>query len=116
MGLVNNLKAGVKNVANKTSEVAETATLKTKITNLEFETDRLYKELGIAYYRNLEDFNEKSRELMVMIEYNLSQIEKLNKDIEKSKTEGKAKREANRQAARESDRPEETGVEKIELE
>ena len=50
MGLMDNLKAGVKNVASKTGEVAETATLKTKITNLEFETDKLYKELGIAYY------------------------------------------------------------------
>ena len=116
MGLMDNLKAGVKNVASKTGEVAETATLKTKITNLEFETDKLYKELGIAYYNKDDDFKEKSRELIDRIDSNLAQMEKWKEEIDKSKSEGKAEREANRQAAKDSDKPEEKGgVEKIEL-
>ena len=116
MGIMDNLKAGVKNVASKTGEVAETTTLKTKITNLEFETDKLYKELGIAYYNKPDDFEAKSKELIDRIDSNLAQIEKWNDEIDKNKSEGKAEREANRQAAKESDKPEEKGgVEKIDL-
>ena len=116
MGIMDNLKAGVKNVASKTGEVAETTTLKTKITNLEFETDKLYKELGIAYYNQPDDFEAKSKELIDRIDSNLAQIEKWNDEIGKNKSEGKAEREANRQAAKESDKPEEKGgVEKIDL-
>ena len=116
MGIMDNLKAGVKNVASKTGEVAETTTLKTKITNLEFETDKLYKELGIAYFEKKPDFDTKSKELIDRIGSNLDQIEKWKAEIDKSKSEGKAEREANRQAAKESDKPEDKGgVEKIDL-
>ena len=97
MGLMDNLKAGVKNVASKTGEVAETTTLKTRI------SDKIYKELGIAYYNKPDDFEAKSKELIDRIDSNLAQIEKWNDEIDKNKSEGKAEREANRQAAKESD-------------
>lgn len=120
MGLMDNLKATVKNAASKTGEVAETTTLKTRISNLEYETDKIYKELGIAYYNRGDDFDEKSKDLCEKIKANLDQIENLKKEIEKSKSEGKAEREANRQAAKEAAEKDEAadnkgGVEKIDL-
>ena len=120
MGLMDNLKATVKNAASKTGEVAETTTLKTRISNLEYETDKIYKELGMVYYNNEADFKEKSKDLCEKIKANLDQIENLKKEIEKSKSEGKAEREANRQAAKEAAEKDETadnkgGVEKIDL-
>ena len=77
MGLMDNLKATVKNAASKTGEVAETTTLKTRISNLEYETDKIYKELGMAYYNNEADFKEKSKDLCEKIKANLDQIENL---------------------------------------
>ena len=116
MGLMDNLKATVKNAASKTGEVAETTTLKTRISNLEYETDKIYKELGIAYYNKVDDFEAVSKELCDRIRSNLEQIEKWRAEIDKNKSEGKAEREANRQAAKESDKVDEKGsVEKIDL-
>lgn len=116
MGFMDNIKAGVKNVASKTGEVAETTGLKGRISNLEYETDKIYKELGIAYYNKADDFEAVSKELCDRIRSNLEQIEKWRAEIDKNKSEGKAEREANRQAAKESDKVDEKGsVEKIDL-
>lgn len=119
---MDNLKAGVKNAANKTSEVAENTSLKTRIANLEYETDKLYKELGIAYYERPEGYKDRMKELCDSIKSNLEQINSLKVGIDKNKSEGKAAREANWKAARDAstksddDEPEEKGgVEKIEI-
>ena len=100
MGFMDSFKASVKNAASKTGELAETTSLKSKISNLEYENDKLYKELGILHFQKGEGFEAKAEEICKNIQTNLDQIDKLNKDIEKNKSDGKAEREANRQAAK----------------
>lgn len=103
MGIFDSLKAGVKNAANMTEEIAETSSLKSRISSLEYEVEKLFQKLGREYYEMNDDFEDSSKILCEKIKENLEEIEELKTEIGTNRAEGKAEREANWEAARSDD-------------
>ena len=103
--ICSNVERVAKNTINKTEELAESASMKVKLTTLNSKRDALYEKLGKLTYRQLKSGDDRAEEIAKIvtdIDKVLDDIAKQKAKIEEAKAEKAQAKEQKKQAKAEA--------------